>query len=142
MTEKLERMTKNAKALMTASLVGWLVVLACIIAGLVLKTNEFLYTQLTASVFALLMDLDATKVRLEIQTEVNKSMAVVISSMMDEPEEVPEEESEADTKETATATAIVSPEDFERFKKGEMTKEELLNIKKAVDKVTEMKQEA
>lgn len=36
-------------------------------------------------------------------------------------------------------TAIVSPEDFERFKKGEMTKEELLNIKKAVDKVTEAK---
>lgn len=34
-------------------------------------------------------------------------------------------------------TAIVSPEDFERFKKGEMTKEEMLNIKKAVDKVTE-----
>lgn len=45
-------------------------------------------------------------------------------------EEVPEEE---------TTTAIVSPEDFERFKKGEMTKEELLNIKKAVDKVTEAK---
>lgn len=43
-------------------------------------------------------------------------------------EEVPEEEK---------TTAIVSPEDFERFKKGEMTKEELLNIKKAVDKVTE-----
>lgn len=43
-----------------------------------------------------------------------------------------------DTKETA----IVSPEDFERFKKGEMTKEEMLSIKKAVDKVTEMKQEA
>lgn len=39
-------------------------------------------------------------------------------------------------------TAIVSPEDFERFKKGEMTKEELLNIKKAVDKVTEMKKDA
>jgi hypothetical protein len=39
-------------------------------------------------------------------------------------------------------TVIVSPEDFERFKKGEMTKEEMLNIKKAVDKVTEMKQEA
>jgi len=36
-------------------------------------------------------------------------------------------------------TAIVSPEDFERFKKGEMTKEEMLNIKKAVDKVTEAK---
>ena len=50
-------------------------------------------------------------------------------------EETPEEESEADTKETA----IVSPEDFERFKKGEMTKEELLGIKKAVDKVTEAK---
>lgn len=46
-------------------------------------------------------------------------------------EETPEE----DTKETA----IVSPEDFERFKKGEMTKEELLGIKKAVDKVTEAK---
>ena len=45
-------------------------------------------------------------------------------------EKVPEEE---------TTTAIVSPEDFERFKKGEMTKEELLNIKKAVDKVTEAK---
>ena len=41
-----------------------------------------------------------------------------------------EEDSEADTKETA----IVSPEDFERFKKGEMTKEELLEIK---DKVIE-----
>lgn len=39
-------------------------------------------------------------------------------------------------------TAIVSPEDFERFKKGEMTKDEMLNIKKAVDKVTEMKQKA
>lgn len=34
---------------------------------------------------------------------------------------------------------IVSPEDFERFKKGEMTKEELLKIKKAVDKVVEAK---
>lgn len=43
-------------------------------------------------------------------------------------EEIPEEEK---------TTAIVSPEDFERFKKGEMTKEELLNIKKAVDKVIE-----
>ena len=42
---------------------------------------------------------------------------------------------EEDTKETA----IVSPEDFERFKKGEMTKKELLGIKKAVDKVTEAK---
>lgn len=47
-----------------------------------------------------------------------------------EEEEVPEEEK---------TTAIVSPEDFERFKKGEMTKEELLNIKKAVDKLTEAK---
>ena len=49
-------------------------------------------------------------------------------------EETPEE----DTKETA----IVSPEDFERFKKGEMTKEELLGIKKAVDKVTEAKKKS
>ena len=47
-----------------------------------------------------------------------------------EEEEVPEEEK---------TTAIVSPEDFERFSRGEMTKEELLNIKKAVDKLTEAK---
>ena len=45
---------------------------------------------------------------------------------------------EEDTKETA----IVSPEDFERFKKGEMTKKELLGIKKAVDKVTEAKKKS
>lgn len=50
------------------------------------------------------------------------------------PEETPEE----DTKETV----IVSPEDFERFKKGEMTKEEQLGIKKAVDKVTEAKKKS
>lgn len=49
-----------------------------------------------------------------------------------------EEESEEDTKETM----IVSPEDFERFKKGEMTKEELLGIKKAVDAVTEAKKKS
>jgi hypothetical protein len=46
-------------------------------------------------------------------------------------EETPEE----DTKETM----IVSPEDFERFSRGEMTKEELLGIKKAVDEVIEAK---
>ena len=45
---------------------------------------------------------------------------------------------EEDTKESV----IVSPEDFERFKKGEMTKEELLGIKKAVDKVTEAKKKS
>lgn len=39
-------------------------------------------------------------------------------------------------------TAIVSPEDFERFSRGEMTKEELLGIKKAVDKVTKAKTKA
>ena len=39
-------------------------------------------------------------------------------------------------------SAIVSPEDFERFQKGEMTKEELLSIKKAVDKVTEAKKKS
>ena len=49
-------------------------------------------------------------------------------------DETPEE----DTKETV----IVSPEDFERFKKGEMTKEELLEIKKAVDKVIEAKKKS
>ena len=45
---------------------------------------------------------------------------------------------EEDTKESV----IVSPEDFERFKNGEMTKEELLGIKKAVDKVTEAKKKS
>lgn len=49
-----------------------------------------------------------------------------------------EEESEADTKETM----IVSPEDFERFSRGEMTKEELLGIKKAVDTVIEAKKKS
>lgn len=39
-------------------------------------------------------------------------------------------------------TVIVSPEDFERFSRGEMTKEELLGIKKAVDKVTKAKTKA
>lgn len=39
-------------------------------------------------------------------------------------------------------SAIVSPEDFERFKNGEMTKEELLSIKKAVDTVTEAKKKS
>ena len=39
-------------------------------------------------------------------------------------------------------TAIVSPEDFERFQKGEMTKEELLRIKKAVYTVTEAKKKS
>lgn len=34
---------------------------------------------------------------------------------------------------------IVSPENFERIKKGEMTKEELLGIKKAVDTVIKMR---
>jgi len=53
---------------------------------------------------------------------------------INEVEEVPEEE----TKETG----IVSPEDFERFSRGEMTKEELLGIKKAVDKVTKAKTKA
>ena len=53
-------------------------------------------------------------------------------------DEVPEETPEEDTKETA----IVSPEAFERFKKGEMTKEELLGIKKAVDKVIEAKKKS
>lgn len=36
-------------------------------------------------------------------------------------------------------TVIVSPETFERFKKGEMTKEELIEIKKKLDKVMELK---
>ena len=49
---------------------------------------------------------------------------------------------EGDTKEDTEETAIVSPEDFERFKKGEMTKEELHEIKKAVDKVTEAKEKS
>lgn len=51
---------------------------------------------------------------------------------------VQDEAPEADTKETM----IVSPEDFERFQKGEMTKEELLGIKKAVDTVVEAKKKS
>ena len=52
--------------------------------------------------------------------------------------ELQDEAPEADTKETM----IVSPEDFERFQKGEMTKEELLGIKKAVDEVIEAKKKS
>ena len=57
-----------------------------------------------------------------------------IYDYINDEEEVPEEE----TKETV----IVNPEDFERFSRGEMTKEELLGIKKAVDKVTKAKTKA
>lgn len=64
-----------------------------------------------------------------------EKMIDVLPDKEDCEEETPEEESEADTKESV----IVSPEDFERFSRGEMTKEELLGIKKAVDKVTTYK---
>lgn len=70
---------------------------------------------------------------------VNKIVEVLTAEDKGVPEdEVPEETPEEDTKETA----IVSPEAFERFKKGEMTKEELLGIKKAVDKVIEAKKKS
>lgn len=65
---------------------------------------------------------------------VNKIVDVLAVEDSAAPKETPEEESKE--------TAIVSPEDFERFQKGEMTKEELLEIKKAVDKVTEAKMKA
>lgn len=65
----------------------------------------------------------------------NAVIGKLIDVLNAEDKEVPEETPEEDTKETV----IVSPEDFERFKKGEMTKEELLGIKKAVDKVVEAK---
>ena len=66
---------------------------------------------------------------------VNKMVDILTADKGTPEDEVPEETPEEDTKETA----IVSPEDFERFKKGEMTKEELLGIKKTVDKVVEAK---
>ena len=67
----------------------------------------------------------------------NKIVDVLTADKRTPEDEVPESEEvpEADTKESV----IVSPEDFERFSRGEMTKEELLGIKKAVDKVTEAK---
>lgn len=65
-----------------------------------------------------------------LSATVNKLIDVLTAD-----KETPEETPEADTKEAV----IVSPEDFERFQKGEMTKEELLGIKKAVDTVVEAK---
>lgn len=69
---------------------------------------------------------------------INKLLDALTADKGTPEDEVPEETPEEDTKETA----IVSPEAFERFKKGEMTKEELLEIKKAVDKVTEAKKKS
>ena len=69
--------------------------------------------------------------RVTILVDTVNTIVDIITADIGTPEETPEE----DTKETA----IVSPEDFERFKKGEMTKEELLGIKKTVDKVVEAK---
>ena len=65
---------------------------------------------------------------------VDKLLDVPTAEDKEAQNDVPEEE----TKETV----IVSPEDFERFSRGEMTKEELLGIKKAVDKVTKAKTKA
>lgn len=69
-----------------------------------------------------------------ISYAINKLAENVRQELYGTDEEVPEEE----TKETV----IVSPEAFERFQKGEMTKDELLGIKKAVDKVVEAKMKA
>ena len=66
-----------------------------------------------------------------LNVAVNKMVDVLTADKGTPEDEAPEE----DTKETV----IVSPEDFERFKKGEMTKEELLRIKYIVDTVTEAK---
>ena len=67
-----------------------------------------------------------------ISYAINKLAENVRQELYGTDEETPEEDTvEDDTEETV----IVSPEDFERFKKGEMTQEELLGIKKAVDEV-------
>lgn len=42
-------------------------------------------------------------------------------------------------KKEETPIVVVSPETFERFQNGEMTKEELIEIKKKLDKVMELK---
>ena len=73
-----------------------------------------------------------------LNVAVNKIVDVLNADKGTPEDEVPEETPEEDTKETV----IVSPEDFERFKKGEMTKEELLDIKKAVDKVIKAKKKS
>ena len=83
--------------------------------------------------FSLTTQVQENHVKISINTEIIARLLSIIDNDEDE-EETPEE----DTKETM----IVSPEDFERFKKGEMTKEELLGIKKAVDKVTKAKTKA
>ena len=82
--------------------------------------------------FSLTIQVQKNHVKISINTEIIARLLSIIDN--DEDEEVPEE----DTKEAV----IVSPEDFERFSRGEMTKEELLGIKKAVDKVTKAKTKA
>ena len=68
-----------------------------------------------------------------LNVAVNKIVDVLTADKRTPEDEVPEEVPEADTKETL----IISPEDFERFSRGEMTKEELLGIKKTFDRLTE-----
>lgn len=127
--EKFKSLKKRYNTLTTWAMVSWLLVLACGIACLVLKTKDFQATQLAMICFAIFMEI------LKVDTKV-QSQQFVLEATLDLLKQSCDQEN--DKKETA----IVSPEDFERFKKGEMTKEELLNIKKAVDKATEMKQEA
>lgn len=130
-TEKLNSLKKKYNAFTTCAKVSWLLVLVCSIASLVLKTKEFQLTQLAMTSFALLMEI------MKVDTKVQAQQIIIEATT----ELLMESGEQGNDKEEKEETPIVSPEDFERFKKGEMTKEEMLNIKKAVDKVTESKKD-
>lgn len=130
--EKFKSLNKKYKSLTTCAMVSWLLVLVCSIAGLVLKTKDFQTTQLAITCVALLMEIMRVDTKVQAQ-QITLGVTTEVLMALCEQDNDKEEKEE---------TPIVSPEDFERFKKGEMTKEEMLNIKKAVDKVTESKKDA
>lgn len=127
-TEKFKSLMKRYNTFTTCEMVSWLLVLVCSIAGLVLKTKDFQTTQLAITCVALLMEI------MKVDTKV-QSQQITIEATIELLMGLCEQDNDKEE------TPIVSPEDFERFKKGEMTKEEMLNIKKAVDKVTESKKD-
>lgn len=126
--EKFKSLKKRYNTFTTSAMVSWLLVLVCSIAGLVLKTKDFQAVQLAITCFALLMEI------MKVDTKV-QSQQITIEATIELLMGLCEQDNDKEE------TPIVSPEDFERFKKGEMTKEEMLNIKKAVDKVTESKKD-
>ena len=144
MTEKrikdLKRMGRN---LFIAAMGCYVLSIVLAITGFITNNNEArafcIFCWLLGFIFSTQSYQNYNDRRVAILMEtVNKIVEVLTADKGTPEDEVPEETPEEDTKETA----IVSPEDFERFKKGEMTKEELLGIKKAVDKVTEAKKKS